>query len=107
MCCYSSLWIITYPWLECAGIAAAVCYLYVLLIVIIHYRNWCVVDLYVLMLQEHTVKFILRLFSPSMPADYSGSESHLISYGRILNVLLVGIATVDIVQIFSLHGLVG
>ncbi|XP_057549504.1 mediator of RNA polymerase II transcription subunit 33A-like isoform X2 [Amaranthus tricolor] len=56
--------------------------------------------------QEHTVQFILRLLSPSMPAEYSGSESHLINYGPFLNVLLVGIATLDIVQIFSLHGLV-
>ncbi|XP_019106358.1 mediator of RNA polymerase II transcription subunit 33A isoform X2 [Beta vulgaris subsp. vulgaris] len=56
--------------------------------------------------QEHTVLFILRLLSPPMPVDYSGTESHLISYGPFLNVLLVGIATVDIVQIFSLHGLV-
>lgn len=57
--------------------------------------------------QEHTALFILKLLSPSMPAEYSGSESHLISHGPLLNVLLVGIATVDIVQIFSLHGLVG
>lgn len=56
--------------------------------------------------QEHTVLFMLRLLSPPLPAEYSGSESHLISYGPFLNVLLIGIATVDIVQIFSLHGLV-
>ncbi|XP_057535996.1 mediator of RNA polymerase II transcription subunit 33A-like isoform X2 [Amaranthus tricolor] len=56
--------------------------------------------------QEHTVLFILKLLSPSIPAEYSGNESHLISYGPFLNVLLVGIATIDIVQIFSLHGLV-
>uniref|UniRef100_A0A803MX65 Mediator of RNA polymerase II transcription subunit 33A n=1 Tax=Chenopodium quinoa TaxID=63459 RepID=A0A803MX65_CHEQI len=56
--------------------------------------------------QEHTVLFLLRLLSPPIPPEYSGSESHLISYGPFLNVLLIGIATVDIVQIFSLHGLV-
>lgn len=66
------------------------------------YSNCCMV-----FLQEHTVLFLLRLLSPPMPAGYSESESHLISYGPFLNVLLVGIATVDIVQIFSLHGLVG
>lgn len=60
-----------------------------------------------LIFQEHTVLFILKLLSPSIPAEYSGNESHLISYGPFLNVLLVGIATIDIVQIFSLHGLVG
>ncbi|GFY85183.1 REF4-related 1 [Actinidia rufa] len=47
-----------------------------------------------------------RLLCPPVPADYSGSDSHLISYGPMLNVLLVGIAPVDCVQIFSLHGLV-
>ncbi|GMH25966.1 hypothetical protein Nepgr_027809 [Nepenthes gracilis] len=54
--------------------------------------------------QEHVVLFIKRLLSPPMPADYSGSDSHLIAYGPFLNVLLVGISTIDVVQIFSLHG---
>lgn len=57
-------------------------------------------------MQEHTAHFITRLLSPPVPAEYSGSESHLIRYAPILNVLIVGIATVDCVQIFSLHGLV-
>lgn len=57
-------------------------------------------------MQEHTVYFITRLLSPPVPVDYSGSESHLISYAPMLNVLLVGISPVDCVQIFSLHGLV-
>ncbi|KAL3531373.1 hypothetical protein ACH5RR_010695 [Cinchona calisaya] len=57
-------------------------------------------------LQEHIVLFITRLLSPPIPTDYSGTESHLITYGPFLNVLLVGISTVDTVQIFSLHGLV-
>ncbi|KAJ8565893.1 hypothetical protein K7X08_008469 [Anisodus acutangulus] len=38
--------------------------------------------------------------------DYSGKDSHLIGYAPMLNVLLVGIAPVDCVQIFSLHGMV-
>ncbi|KAL7144625.1 hypothetical protein ABFS83_07G024900 [Erythranthe nasuta] len=57
-------------------------------------------------IQEHTVYFITRLLSPPVPGDYSENESHLISYAPMLNVLLVGIAPVDCVQIFSLHGLV-
>lgn len=56
--------------------------------------------------QEHTVYFITRLLSLPVPADHSGTDSHLIRYAPMLNVLLVGIATVDCVQIFSLHGLV-
>ncbi|PIN11817.1 hypothetical protein CDL12_15571 [Handroanthus impetiginosus] len=57
-------------------------------------------------IQEHTVYFITRLLSPRVPVDYSERENHLISYAPVLNVLLVGIAPVDCVQIFSLHGLV-
>nr|GEW27355.1 mediator of RNA polymerase II transcription subunit 33A [Tanacetum cinerariifolium]GEW40401.1 mediator of RNA polymerase II transcription subunit 33A [Tanacetum cinerariifolium] len=56
--------------------------------------------------QEHSIYFITRLLSPPLPANYSGNESHLIAYGPMLNVLLVGIAPIDSVQIFSLHGLV-
>ncbi|GAB4851154.1 Mediator of RNA polymerase II transcription subunit 33A [Ancistrocladus abbreviatus] len=56
--------------------------------------------------QEHAVYFITRLLSPPVPADYAGGDSHLIAYAPMLNVLLVGIASVDSVQIFSLHGLV-
>ncbi|KAL9250275.1 Mediator of RNA polymerase II transcription subunit 33A-like protein [Drosera capensis] len=56
--------------------------------------------------KDHVVLFITRLLSPPRPMDYSGSDSHLIAYGPFLNVVLVGISTVDILQIFSLHGLV-
>ncbi|KAE8672098.1 Mediator of RNA polymerase II transcription subunit 33A [Hibiscus syriacus] len=57
-------------------------------------------------IQEQAVMFITSLLSPQVPANYSGSESHLISYAPFLNVLLVGISSVDCVQIFSLHGMV-
>ncbi|GAB2286784.1 hypothetical protein Dimus_021179 [Dionaea muscipula] len=57
--------------------------------------------------QEHTVYFIARLLSPLAPSGYDGPDSHLIAYAPMLNVLLVGISSVDCVQIFSLHGLVG
>lgn len=60
-----------------------------------------------LCLQEHTVLLIARLLSPAIPTDFSGSESHLIGYAPLLNVLLVGISSVDCIQIFSLHGMVG
>ncbi|GLT47181.1 hypothetical protein SLA2020_208940 [Shorea laevis] len=55
-------------------------------------------------IQEHTILFIVRLLSPPAPADYSGTDSHLIGFAPFLNVLLVGISPVDCVQIFSLHG---
>ncbi|KAL3647905.1 hypothetical protein CASFOL_008873 [Castilleja foliolosa] len=57
-------------------------------------------------IQEYTGLLIIKLLSPAVPTDFSGSESHLIGYAPFLNVLLVGITSVDCVQIFSLHGLV-
>ncbi|KAE9460513.1 hypothetical protein C3L33_07516, partial [Rhododendron williamsianum] len=57
-------------------------------------------------IQEHTVLLITKLLSPPVPSDYSGSESHLIGYAPFLNVLLVGISSIDHVQIFSVHGVV-
>ncbi|XP_065861189.1 mediator of RNA polymerase II transcription subunit 33B [Euphorbia lathyris] len=56
-------------------------------------------------IQEHTMLFIINLLSPPIPPDYSGSESHLIDYAQLLHVLLVGISSVDCVQIVSIHGL--
>lgn len=57
-------------------------------------------------MQEHTAHFIVRLLSPPVPPEYSGTDSHLIGYAPMLNVLIVGIASVDCAHIFSLHGLV-
>ncbi|RDX87669.1 Mediator of RNA polymerase II transcription subunit 33A, partial [Mucuna pruriens] len=56
--------------------------------------------------QEHTVLFITKLLSPVDPPNYSGAESHLTSQAPFLNVLLIGISSIDCVHIFSLHGLV-
>ncbi|KAF6171643.1 hypothetical protein GIB67_042158 [Kingdonia uniflora] len=56
--------------------------------------------------QEYTVRFVTKLLSPPVPADYFGSDSHLIGCAPFLNTILVGLATVDAVQILSLHGLV-
>ncbi|KAI4301291.1 hypothetical protein L6164_034583 [Bauhinia variegata] len=56
--------------------------------------------------QEHTIFFVTKLLSPPVPANYTGTESHLISRAPFLNILLTGISSVDCVQIFSLHGLV-
>ncbi|KAG2317318.1 hypothetical protein Bca52824_020440 [Brassica carinata] len=57
-------------------------------------------------IQKHTVEYLTRLLSPPVPADYSGVESHLIGYACMLNVVIVGIGSVDSIQIFSLHGMV-
>ncbi|XP_057966650.1 mediator of RNA polymerase II transcription subunit 33A-like [Malania oleifera] len=57
-------------------------------------------------IQEHTVLFITRLLSPSIPADYSGTNSHLIGFAPFLHVLILGISSFDCIRIFSLHGLI-
>jgi hypothetical protein len=56
--------------------------------------------------QEHTVRLVVKLLSPSDPIDYSGRESQLIKLGPMLNVILSGISAVDYAPIFSFHGLV-
>ncbi|KAM0064649.1 putative mediator of RNA polymerase II transcription subunit 33A/B [Helianthus debilis subsp. tardiflorus] len=57
-------------------------------------------------IQEHTGFFIIKLLSPPVPRDYSGTESHLLACAPYLNVLLLGITFIDCIHIFSLHGLV-
>lgn len=56
--------------------------------------------------QEHTARFITNLLAPPVPENYTGDESHLIGYAPMFNVLIVGIGSIDCVQIFSLLGLV-
>ncbi|KAD2236682.1 hypothetical protein E3N88_41584 [Mikania micrantha] len=51
-------------------------------------------------IQEHTGFFIIKLLSPPIPVDYSGNESHLVVYAPLLNVLLMGISSIDCVQFF-------
>lgn len=46
------------------------------------------------------------MLSPLVPAESSEVDSHLIGCAPMLNALIVGIASVDCVQIFSLLGLV-
>ncbi|KAK1318763.1 Mediator of RNA polymerase II transcription subunit 33A [Acorus calamus] len=50
-------------------------------------------------MQEHTIRYVLKMLSPPPPADYTGSDSHLISYAPMLNVILTGISAVDCVQL--------
>ncbi|WJX22729.1 Mediator of RNA polymerase II transcription subunit 33A [Trifolium repens] len=57
-------------------------------------------------IQEHTVHFILRLLSPPVPVENTEGNNYLINYAPILNALFVGIASIDCIQVFSLHGLV-
>ncbi|KAL6639546.1 hypothetical protein ACP70R_023276 [Stipagrostis hirtigluma subsp. patula] len=53
--------------------------------------------------QEHTVRLVVKLLSPSDPVDYS---SQLIKLGPMLDVILSGISPVDYAPIFSFHGLI-
>ncbi|KAL8167689.1 hypothetical protein V2J09_009188 [Rumex salicifolius] len=56
--------------------------------------------------QEHVALMVTRLLSPPKHANFSGSENHLLNHASLLNILLIGISTTDVIQIFSLHGLV-
>ncbi|XP_062187025.1 mediator of RNA polymerase II transcription subunit 33A-like isoform X1 [Phragmites australis] len=56
--------------------------------------------------QEHTVRLVVKLLSPSDPVDCSGRESQLIKLAPMLNVILTGISPVDYAPIFSFHGLI-
>ncbi|KAK4482257.1 hypothetical protein RD792_009408 [Penstemon davidsonii] len=56
--------------------------------------------------QEHTGLLIIRLLSPAVPTNFSGTESHLICHAPFLHVLLAGISSTDCIQILSLHGLI-
>uniref|UniRef100_A0A7N0T3L3 Reduced epidermal fluorescence 4 n=2 Tax=Kalanchoe fedtschenkoi TaxID=63787 RepID=A0A7N0T3L3_KALFE len=57
-------------------------------------------------IQEHSVTLITRLLSSPDPENRVQSECYLIDLAVFLNVLILGIATTDNVQIFSLHGMV-
>lgn len=52
------------------------------------------------------VHFVVKLLSPPVPPNYSGSRSHLIDYMSMLSALLFGTSSVDTVHILSLHGMV-
>ncbi|CAN1132161.1 Mediator of RNA polymerase II transcription subunit 33B [Linum perenne] len=55
--------------------------------------------------QEHTIPFIIKLLSPFVPADYSGSVSHLFDHATLFYVLLLRMSSADSLQILSLHGM--
>nr|XP_043612236.1 mediator of RNA polymerase II transcription subunit 33A-like [Erigeron canadensis] len=57
-------------------------------------------------IQEHAGLFIIKLLTPPVPQDYTGSGSHLLTCAPLLNALLMGISSIDCLLIFSLHGLV-
>lgn len=61
---------------------------------------WVYPSVLQLLLQEHILLFIVELLSTP------GTTFQLIDYAQFLNVLLVGILSMECVQTFSLHGLV-
>ncbi|KAG0480467.1 hypothetical protein HPP92_011325 [Vanilla planifolia] len=50
-------------------------------------------------IQNHAVRFVLKLLSPPAPVDHSGTDSHLISHGPVMNAVLTGLSSVDCVQV--------
>lgn len=59
-----------------------------------------------LLCQEHVVQFVVKLLSPPVPLDYSGTKSHLVEYIPMLSAILSGASSIESVHILSLHGLV-
>lgn len=57
-------------------------------------------------IQEHVVYFVVKLLSPPVPSNFTGPGSHLIGYMSMLNALLFGMSSIDVVHILSLHGVV-
>ena len=57
-------------------------------------------------LQEHVVHFMVKLLSPPIPPNFTGTRSHLIDYLPMLSAILFGAASIDTVHILSLHGVV-
>lgn len=119
ICCENSLWGISNTRLEYSGTLLHImeslwwifCSIFLSVDISFSFSpsfcSWFLNYIFPLYLQEHTVLLITKLLSPPVPSDYSGSESHLIGYAPFLNVLLVGISSIDHVQIFSVHGVVG
>lgn len=52
------------------------------------------------------VHFAVKLLSPPVPPEFSGPGSHLVAYMSMLNVILFGLSSSDIVHVLSLYGVV-
>ncbi|XP_010044349.2 mediator of RNA polymerase II transcription subunit 33A isoform X2 [Eucalyptus grandis] len=57
-------------------------------------------------IQEHVVKFVVKLLSPPVPSGHNGPHSHFVDYMPMLSALLFGASSIDTVHILSLHGVV-
>lgn len=57
-------------------------------------------------IQEHVVHYVVKLLSPPVPPNLTGSSSHLVHYMSMLSAVLFGAASIDTVHILSLHGVV-
>ncbi|KAH7846475.1 hypothetical protein Vadar_014424 [Vaccinium darrowii] len=57
-------------------------------------------------IQEHVVQFVVKILSPPVPHNFTGSRSHLVDHMSILSAILFGASSIDTVHILSLHGVV-
>ncbi|KAH9737118.1 hypothetical protein KPL71_018339 [Citrus sinensis] len=57
-------------------------------------------------IQEHVVRFVVKLLSPPIPPGYTGPRSHLVDHMPMLTAIFFGASSVDTVHILSLHGLI-
>lgn len=52
------------------------------------------------------VHFAVKFLSPPIPPEFSGPGSHLVAYMSMLNVILFGLSSSDIVHVLSIYGVV-
>ncbi|KAJ7961023.1 Mediator of RNA polymerase II transcription subunit 33A-like [Quillaja saponaria] len=57
-------------------------------------------------IQEHVVHYVVKLLSPPVPPNHTGSPSHLVNNIGMLSAILYGASSIDTVHILSLHGVV-
>ncbi|XP_034693324.1 mediator of RNA polymerase II transcription subunit 33A-like isoform X2 [Vitis riparia] len=57
-------------------------------------------------IQEHVVHYMVKLLSPPIPPNFTGTRSHLIDYLPMLSAILFEASSIDTVHILSFHGVV-
>ncbi|KAJ6395149.1 hypothetical protein OIU77_020417 [Salix suchowensis] len=57
-------------------------------------------------IQEHVLRYVVKLLSPPKPSTHTGQRSYLVDYMPMLSVILSGASTIDTVHVLSLHGLI-
>ncbi|KAJ6708503.1 hypothetical protein OIU85_028739 [Salix viminalis] len=57
-------------------------------------------------IQEHVLRYVVKLLSPPKPSTHTGQRSYLVDYMPMLSAILSGASSIDTVHVLSLHGLI-